>query len=204
MADKFYAVRRGRKTGLYLKWEDCKKQVTGYPGAEYKSFRTKDEALVYLGGTDRISREEPEPITQNMLTAYVDGSYDVSSGRYAYGCVILEPGGVKHELSGIGQDEDAAVSRNVAGELLGAINATKWAVQHGYDRILICHDYEGIRRWFDRSWRAESRVARLYLEQMDKFRDCIDVKFFKIRAHTGVRYNELADSLAKAQLGIKK
>ena len=33
---KFYAVKQGRKTGMFLTWDDCKKQVMGYPGAIYK------------------------------------------------------------------------------------------------------------------------------------------------------------------------
>ena len=38
---KFYAVKQGRKTGMFLTWDDCKKQVMGYPGAIYKSFGTE-------------------------------------------------------------------------------------------------------------------------------------------------------------------
>ena len=41
---KFYAVKQGRKTGMFLTWDDCKKQVMGYPGAIYKSFGTEAEA----------------------------------------------------------------------------------------------------------------------------------------------------------------
>ena len=46
---KFYAVRQGRKTGMFLTWDECKKQVMGYPGAIYKSFGTEAEAKEYLG-----------------------------------------------------------------------------------------------------------------------------------------------------------
>ena len=46
---KFYAVRQGRKTGMFLTWDECKKQVMGYPGAIYKSFGTEEEAKEYLG-----------------------------------------------------------------------------------------------------------------------------------------------------------
>ena len=44
MAQKFYAVRKGRQTGLFTKWDDCKAQVQGYSGAVYKSFATLTEA----------------------------------------------------------------------------------------------------------------------------------------------------------------
>ena len=36
---KFYVVWKGHKTGIFNSWEDCKKQVEGFVGAQYKSFR---------------------------------------------------------------------------------------------------------------------------------------------------------------------
>ncbi|KAJ3108279.1 hypothetical protein HK100_003461 [Physocladia obscura] len=47
-ASKFYAVRVGRNTGVYSSWDDCRKQVKGFSGAEYKSFKTFPEAQSYL------------------------------------------------------------------------------------------------------------------------------------------------------------
>ena len=32
----WYAVKSGRKTGLFTSWDDCKLQVIGFPGASYK------------------------------------------------------------------------------------------------------------------------------------------------------------------------
>ena len=46
---KIYAVRKGHKTGLFYTWDECKKQVNGFSGAEYKSFQTLDEAYEYMG-----------------------------------------------------------------------------------------------------------------------------------------------------------
>lgn len=45
----YYAVRKGRKTGIFLSWEQCKSAVNGYPGCEYKGFSTEEEAKEYLG-----------------------------------------------------------------------------------------------------------------------------------------------------------
>ena len=44
MAKKFYAVRKGRKTGVFATWALCQEQIKGFSGAEYKSFTTKEEA----------------------------------------------------------------------------------------------------------------------------------------------------------------
>ena len=34
---KIYAVKKGKITGVFETWEECKASVEGYPGAEYKS-----------------------------------------------------------------------------------------------------------------------------------------------------------------------
>ncbi|WP_299673026.1 ribonuclease H family protein [uncultured Tenacibaculum sp.] len=41
---KFYVVWKGKKTGVFNKWETCKKQISGFEGAQYKAFLDKDEA----------------------------------------------------------------------------------------------------------------------------------------------------------------
>ena len=46
MAKKFYAVRQGRVPGVYTTWSDCEKQVKGYGGAIYKSFRQKPKHVL--------------------------------------------------------------------------------------------------------------------------------------------------------------
>lgn len=46
--NKYYAVAKGRNIGIYTSWEECEKQVKRYPGAIYKSFKTKKEAQEYI------------------------------------------------------------------------------------------------------------------------------------------------------------
>ena len=41
---KYYVVWQGLKPGIYESWEACKKQVTGFEGAKYKSFPSRQEA----------------------------------------------------------------------------------------------------------------------------------------------------------------
>ncbi|WP_457616499.1 ribonuclease H1 domain-containing protein [Lutibacter sp.] len=41
---KFYVVWKGHKTGVFTSWEACKEQILNYPGAQYKSFTSKEEA----------------------------------------------------------------------------------------------------------------------------------------------------------------
>lgn len=41
---KFYVVWQGRETGIFTSWEKCKPQIEDYKGAQYKSFKTREEA----------------------------------------------------------------------------------------------------------------------------------------------------------------
>jgi ribonuclease HI len=48
---KFYAVRRGRKPGIYLDWASTQQQITGWTKPKHKSFSTRAEAEEYIRGT---------------------------------------------------------------------------------------------------------------------------------------------------------
>jgi len=47
---KFYAVKKGRRTGIFKTWAECKEQVHGYSGCQFKSFPSYEKAVEYLGG----------------------------------------------------------------------------------------------------------------------------------------------------------
>lgn len=55
----FYAVRAGRKVGIYKTWDDCKRQVNGHPGAKFKGFSTLEEAQQYMNEGQASTRAWP-------------------------------------------------------------------------------------------------------------------------------------------------
>uniref|UniRef100_A0A8C6FQP6 Ribonuclease H1 n=1 Tax=Moschus moschiferus TaxID=68415 RepID=A0A8C6FQP6_MOSMO len=44
----FYAVRRGRKAGVFLTWDECRAQVDRFPAARFKKFATEEEAWAFV------------------------------------------------------------------------------------------------------------------------------------------------------------
>lgn len=196
-----YAVKKGMVTGLFYNWDDCKAAVTGYPGAEYKGFATEAEARDYLGMSREILPERHgREIPEGQMIAYVDGSYEHSLMTYAYGCVYLLPGGEIKTESGSGQNPETAAIRNVAGEMIGAMTAVRWAIKNGYQSIEICYDYEGIEKWATGVWKAKMELTQKYAAYMREKAQKIGITFTKVAAHTGDTYNEQADSLAKEAL----
>lgn len=216
MAKKYYAVARGKTPGIYFTWDDCKVQVDGFPGAKYKSFSTVVEAQEFIESATGRYEEERQPDEQQALdwmeekpvesvdglVAYVDGSYDHSQLRYAYGCVMVLPD-EEVTLSGSDNDEEYVSMRNVAGEILGSEKAVLWAIEHGYKKVTIYYDYEGIEKWANHLWKANKTGTQRYQAFIDEKRKEIEICFEKVIAHTGVKYNEMADGLAKEALGIE-
>ena len=46
---KFYGVARGAEGAkIYDTWSQCERNVKGYKGARYKSFKTKEEAMQWI------------------------------------------------------------------------------------------------------------------------------------------------------------
>ena len=205
---KIYAVRKGKTTGIFYSWDECSASVNGYPGAEYKSFTTKEEANSYLGNSFAVQIEEEKKDqkntaldgTESTLTAYVDGSFDPSIGKYAFGCILLTPDGEIIRESGNGQDPESLAIRNVAGEMLGARYAVQWAINHGYPSLTIYYDYEGIAKWAKGDWKAKNKRTQQYAEFMNGKRSYIQLSFQKVKAHSGDHYNEEVDKLAKSAL----
>ena len=77
MAKKYYAVRTGRKTGVFLTWAECQKQVTGFSGAEFKSFPTMEDAQAFAGAN--VCAGEMSDIGKNSALGESLGM-DVKSG----------------------------------------------------------------------------------------------------------------------------
>ena len=46
-----YAVREGRKPGIYSSWKECKEEVNGFANAIYKKFDTRKQAEKFLADT---------------------------------------------------------------------------------------------------------------------------------------------------------
>lgn len=209
-AKKVYAVKKGHKTGLFESWEACKAAVEGFSGAEYKGFADRAEACAYLGisegtaKTEKQGRPEEIPTDKDMVITYVDGSYEHSLLKYAFGCVFLLPDGRILTENGSGNNPDSAKLRNVTGEMLGAMFAVRFAIKNGFQKIEIRYDYEGVEKWVTGAWKSKTELTQKYAEAMRNWGTKVQIIFTKVAAHTNVYYNEMADQLAKAALVEKE
>lgn len=196
MAKKFYAVREGRQTGIFYTWDECKKQTVGYSGAVYKSFTTIEDANSFLN----IGKIDETEIFDGVV-AYVDGSYDKNTHQFSYGVIILN-NGEEHEFYQKFDDKDLADMRNVAGEIKGSEFAMRYCIENNIKSIKIYYDYEGVARWCLGEWKTNKDGTKAYKAYYDSIKNHLKVHFIKVKSHSGDKYNDVADYLAKKALGL--
>ncbi len=203
MMKKYYAVKNGRKTGIFESWDECKAQVHGYKCASYKSFTSYEEAM------DFILDEKPKRLDPaDEVLAYVDGSFNTASSTYGSGLVIVvdEANDEIIKINKAGSEADMASMRNVAGEIIGASMAMDYFEKNIADtsKILVIHyDYTGIENWALGKWKCNKDGTKAYKKRAQDFIQKYKLIFVKVKAHSGDKYNDLADALAKQAAGVE-
>ena len=139
---KFYVVWKGKHPGIFESWADCKAQIEGFKGAEYKSFSTFAEAkkafngnyLEYKGtskGKKELSQEELLKIGEpNYNSIAVDAASSGNPGRMEYRGVDTK---TKKVLFHQGPFDEGT---NNVGEFLALVHGLAFLKQKKSDRII--------------------------------------------------------------------
>jgi ribonuclease HI len=219
-AKKYYAIARGRTTGIFSAWfgaGNAEEQVQGFAGARYKGFTDITEARVWLreqqSSTDkkqsarkpRQARKADHPAVEisahdTEFIIYTDGGCSCNPGPGGYGAVIIF-GGKRHEISG-----GFKHTTNNRMELKACIEALKYvptgssAIVHSDSQYVV----NGISKGWAARWRAKGwmRTTTDAAENFDLWKELLEmceertVRFVWVKGHAGNPENECCDQLA--------
>ena len=202
---KYYAIRVGRVPGIYKTWDECKAQTYKYPGAEFKSFTSKEEAQNWINPLDVEESDE------EYINVFTDGA--------------CSNNGKKNASAGIGvyfgEDDPRNYSRKLSSKskhtnnvaelkaIIQAYNILEKEIKNG-EKVRIYSDSvyamraagEYGQKQEEVGWKNEIPNKKLVKKIYNLFNGKKNVEFIYIKAHTGKddwisKGNEGADELAR-------
>ena len=214
MAKKYYAVKRGRRVGIFAVWAECAAQVQGFPGAVYKGFMTEVEARDWLGdaGSASIGRRSAKNGAAAENAAPADTDYIIHTD----GSCLRNPGGAGGWAAVIETVATGAVEEKSGGapettnnrmELTAALRAVT-SVPVGA-RVALYTDSQYLKNaftkcwlpaWKKRGWKKADGEPVLNQDlwvRLDAAFAERRVRFHWVKGHAGNPRNERCDALAR-------
>lgn len=152
-AKKYYVVWKGHEPGIYDSWDKCKRQVANFPGAEYKSFKSKEQAesAFYDSYLDHKGKNTSKPVlseaekqqygTPNYDSISVDAACSGNPGLMEYQGVLTATGDrIFHQ----GPFQEGT---NNVGEFLAIVHALALLQQQGQPQKPIYTDSRIAMGW---------------------------------------------------------
>ena len=209
--EKFYAIKVGRRPGIYREWygeNGAEAQIKGFPNAIHKSFPTREGAELFLKGNiekgpkRKAVKKQPSDADsdKNGIIIYTDGACINNPGPGGYGIVILD-GKSRKELSGGYQ-----LTTNNRMELMACIVGLKYLKSpssvsfHSDSKYVV----NGISKGWAEKWQANNwmRNKKEPAQNPDLWKQLLTlcekhkVKFVWVKGHAGNQENEICDQLA--------
>jgi ribonuclease HI len=164
---KYYAVFKGRKTGIFTSWTDCEEQIHGFSGALYKSFKSRGEAEAALGLTHQASlfpNEQQEVKWREAKINVAPASEVIMNSVCVDASCIGNPGNVEYRgiytatREVIFHKQPMSNGTNNLGEFLAVVHAIAHLKNRGSD-IPIYSDSETAIIWV-RNKRVRTKLQK--------------------------------------------
>lgn len=222
---KVYAVRKGRKQGIFLTWKECEAQVKGFPNAEYKSFNNQEDAKKYLKGENSVQKSSSkqsgayEGWKEPDILLFTDGGSRNHGNRAgdhvhkddkaAWAFLIRRNG---HNVRGTGGEYGAT---NNQMELMGLINALKVLGQRKWNEekinttldsryVLQAIQKRWLYSWKKNGWRKSTgeKIANQELwQEVDRLLPYFPkIKFIWTKGHAANKGNVIVDEMLNKKM----
>ena len=228
----FYAVAKGKLTGIFNTWSECKSNTDGYKGAVFKKFSTKEEAEAFIvyntnahetNAFDILMKAKKKTETK---AAEIDNAFEPE--YYVYTDGSCSENGKENALAGMGiyfgENDTRNVSQRVTGKQTNN-TAELGAILHVYEileqdivsgkKIGIVSDSKYAigcvttygSKCEQEGWTKDIPNKDMVKRTFELYKDKLNVKFLHVMAHTGKLDihsigNDGADKLANKAIGL--
>lgn len=146
----------------------------------------------------------------NKLIIYTDGSCQVHKSKIGgYGAVLIYKDYIKKIFGGEKNTTNNRMELKAIIEALKCVKVTNVPIEIYSDSeyIVNCFQQSWYQKWIYNNWKTtKSKVKNvdLWKELIALVEKHDDIQFIKVKAHAGIEYNELADSLAEIGLQMEQ
>jgi ribonuclease HI len=218
LAKKYYVVWTGRKTGVFTDWATTHQHVDKFPGARFKSFPSRAEAVqAFQAGRPasvvrRSAPAKPESSGAKVHTAtaglqiYCDGACEPNPGNAGSGIAVYRNGTLVQLWYGL-YNPNGTNNTAELNALHHALLIAETAIAAGQTAQILCDSTYAINcvskwaaGWEAKGWRkAGGEIKNLSIIQAAySIYTRIDsqLQLTHVSAHVGTEGNELADRMA--------
>ncbi len=127
------------------------------------------------------------------ILIYVDGSF--YNNGYGYGLAVVKNDELIFSDYGFIEEKLFREQNNIGGELVASIKAMEWCKNNNITNVSILHDYVGVAKFANGTFKAKTPSTSYYHNKMKGFG--FIPKFTKVAAHSNNKWNDYVDNLAK-------
>lgn len=223
---QFYSIARGKEIGIFSTWDECKPLITGFKGAIYKKFITKEAAEQFLiDNKQTICKEEPV-VTKTQIIDVNDD--DFIPDYYVYTDGACSKNGSLEANAGIGiffgDNDPRNTSKKVQGKqtnntaelsaIIETYNLIKDDILQGKEISIVSDSNYAIRcvssygeKCENSGWNKDIPNIELVKTAYELYKNIPNVRFLHVMAHTiktdiHSYGNENADRLANEAIGL--
>lgn len=167
---KYYVVWVGVTPGIYESWAECNLQIKGFPGAKYKSFKSKEDAEEAYAShfSDSIIRKSPNKSTSLKVDFRDDVIWDSLSVDAA---CSGNPG--KLEYQGVHTDTKDQIfhkgpfdgGTNNIGEFLALVHGLAYLKKIGDDKTVVYSDSRIAIGWVTKK-KSKTKMKKTHSNQI--------------------------------------
>ncbi len=219
MAQKFYVVWTGRRTGVFTDWATARMQVDKFAGARFKSFASRAEAEhafragrpKFTGTRAATSKRGPSSADKVHtatvgLQIYCDGACEPNPGNAGSGIAVYRDGALVQLWYGL-YNPNGTNNTAELNALHHALLLAETAIDAGQTAQILCDSTYAINcvskwaaGWEEKGWRkAGGEIKNLSIIQgayAVYTRIESQLNLIHVAAHVGTEGNELADRMA--------
>lgn len=208
LKNKYYAVANGRKTGIFLNWNECHDAITGYKNASYKKFDNKEEAekfvISFVDSDDKNIDFIPDYYVYTDGSCSNNGCENPSAGIGIF-FEMNDPRNVSEKLEGKQTNNSAelnAIIRLYSIIENDIINGKKITIVSDSKYALNCVSSYG-KKCHDKNWVDDIPNKELVKTLYELYKNKSNVRFMHTKAHTNTSDihsigNSNADKLASS------